>query len=457
MLDMARHWGVMAACAFCVTMPSSSVLAQTLVEELQDVVLSHPQIASKLNAVDSAEAGIGAAWGNYLPQVRVTADTGMEYTDSIDRINTQGTPFMRGTTGQSALTVTQHLYDGSSTSAAVGQAEVNHAISESDLRSTRQSVLLDAVSSYLAVLRWSHLIKLAGDNVHNVQDQLNLEDERIVKGSGMTLDALTAKQQLQTAKEARVRYEGELRGSMATYLQIFGHIAKPSQMREPFAPVSLLADDLDEAVSIAQERNPSVESALRSIDLSTERKRSAEAGYFPTIDLVGKGDYMHDKNAETGERHDRSMLLTLNWDLFSGWKTRSQVAQASFDHGVAMENHKLAIRKADELVRSKWEKLTTAQERMGLLENAASLAEEVLEATRKLHAVGKENIFNVLDAENRLNDARINYAQAYYDMLTACFEVLNAMGLLEFDAIERSQSVGGAVGVKVPEFLAGRP
>ncbi len=447
----------MACVAACFTTAPSVVRAQALVDELRVVLDTHPQISSKTKSVDSAHSGIGVAWGNYLPQVKLTADAGPEYTDSIDRLNTEGRPYIRGTTDETAMTVTQHVYDGNSTDSAVGQAEATQAINKSDLRGTRQSVLLDAVSSYLAVLRWSHLIRLSTDNVHNVQDQLNLEDERIAKGSGMSLDALTAKQQLQTAKEARVRYEGELRSALATYTQIYGHPAKMSEMQEPIAPTSLLAADMEEAVQTAQKNNHNIEQALHGIELANEKRRSAESGFMPNVDLVGKADYMHYKNAESWDRKDWSMLLTVSWDLFNGWKTRSLVEQASYDHGVAMDNHLYQVRRTDELVRSKWEKLSTAQERMDLLENAANLAEEVLAATRKLHAAGKENIFNVMDAQNRLNDARINYSQAYYDMMTASFEVLNAMGQLEIEAIERSQVSESAIRTKVPEFLLHNP
>ena len=420
------------------------------------MVSSHPQISSKQKSVESADAAIGTAWGNYLPQVRLSADGGAEYTDSVDRASTQGKPYMRGMTDQSALTVTQHLYDGESISASVAQARATHGINQADLRSTRQNVLLEATNAYLNVLRYTHLVRLATEDVHTVQDQLNLEDERISKGAGMSLDALTAKQQLQTAKEARVRYEGKLRTAQASYMQVYGHPANIAEMVEPLAPVELLTESLDDAVETAQKHNPSVESALRTIDLQSERIRAAEAGFLPTVDLVGKGDYMHDKNAATGNRQDWSVLLTFSWDLFSGWKTRSQVAQNSFDHGAAMDTHRYTVRKTDELVRTKWDNLMTSRESMALLENASALAEEMVAATRKLHAAGKETIFNVLDSENRLNDARIKYAEAYYDMISATFDVLNAMGKLELDAIERTQSREASATPKPPMFLESR-
>ena len=451
-LKLLTKAGALLAVGVLCALPQQAA-AQSLTNELQDLLTSHPQINSKTKSVTSAESGVDAAMAGYLPVIKVTSDGGPEYTDSVDRLSTQGKPFLRGTTYQSAMTLTQHLFDGFATEASLDQAHVSHNIAKTELRGARQSVLLEATTVYLSVLRWSHLIRLAANNVHNVQDQLNLEDERIAKGAGMGLDALTAKQQLQTAKEARVRYEGELRTALANYIQVYGHAPKMVEMVEPDAPVGMLAVDMEAALDLARKENPNILSSQLAIDLANHRRTSARAGYMPTLDLVGKGDYMHEKNAENGQRKDWSVLLQASWELFSGWKTDAQVAQASSEHGVAMDNHRQTVRKTDELVRTKWEKLTTAQERLGLLENASVLAEEVVAATKKLHSAGKETIFNVLDAENRLNDARISYAQAYYDMVTACYEVLAAMGQLEFDVIATAQGSGQVI-IRRPDFLS---
>ena len=431
--------------------------AQSLTDELRGVVSAYPSINSKEKSVEAAAALTDVARSGYFPQVKLTADTGPEYTDSVDRLNTQGKPFMRGTTHQSAMTVTQNLYNGSATSAAVGGARAGELVSQAGLKKIRQDTLLAGARAYLEVLRDTHLIRLALENVHTVQDQLNLEDERIAKGAGMSLDALTAKQQLQTAKEARVRFDGNLRTALATYQQIFGHAPNIPEMTEPVAPLALLTPTMEDALDTAEKNNPAIEAAFHTITQKSEARRKAEAGYMPSLDLVGKSDFMHDKSASTGDRKDWSILLQVSWDLFSGWSTQSQVAQASAEHGAAMDDHRQAVYTTDETVRKMWESLSTDQESMVLLENAASLAEEMVEATRKLHAAGKETIFNVLDSQNRLNDARIRYAGAYYDMVEASFDVLNAMGQLELEAIERSQTGPGASLVRPPEFLSAHP
>lgn len=409
--------------------------AQVLVTELQSLIDSHPQIQAKQKSVSAAGEGVRAAWSGYLPTVRVMGDSGPEYIDSPDRRDEQGKPFYRGRETTS-LVVTQRLFDGFQTDSAVGAAKVSKGISESDLRDVRQSALLEGVLAYVDVLRQARLIQLARDSERKIHDQLNLEDERVQKGSGIASDVLAAKQRLQIAKERRVNFEGAFQTAVAKYSQVFGHAPDSARFEDPPVPAALIPPKLEDAVEAAQHDNPKLESAGKTIALSSERKKSAEAGYYPNIDLVGRADYQNDTYAQVGVRRDWSILITASWELFSGFKTDAQVAQASFEHAAAMDSRNYADRKVSETVKIAWHRLKTAHERISLLENAAVLAEELWTAQKKRHEAGKATVQDVLDEETKINDARIQLTQAYYDMIQHSYELLGAMGRLEVDTIE---------------------
>lgn len=417
--------------------------AQTFTEELRDLVENHPQIQAKQKSVSSAGEGINAARAGFLPTVKLTGDTGPEYVDSPTRRSTEGHAFYKGRE-TSGLTVTQRLFDGNLTGATVDAAKVSKGISEADLRTTRQNTLLEGVVAYVDVLRQNKLIQLSRENERKVQEQLNLEDERVQKGAGMAADVLAAKQRLQVAKERRVNYEGAFHAAVAKYTQVFGHAPNIAELADPPVPADLIPPQVEDAITTAEKDNPTLEQASKTIDLTAERRRSAEAGYYPTLDLIGKANYENDKNATLGVRRDWSVLLTATWELFSGFKTDAQVAQATYDHMASRDNQLYANRKVTETVRIAWHKLRTAQERINLLENAAIIAEEVWDAQKKRREAGKATVQDVLDEETRINDARINYTAAYYDMIQHSYELLAAMGRLEIDAVERAPANRGA-------------
>ncbi|RAU22159.1 hypothetical protein CU669_10625 [Paramagnetospirillum kuznetsovii] len=405
---------------------------------MRDLVQSHPQIQARKKAVSGAEEAIRGARAAYLPTAKLSGDEGYEYIDSPDRRSTQGKPFSdKRTSG--TFTVTQKIFDGFAADAQVDAAKTTQSIAQSDLRATRQSTLLEGAIAYLEILRQTKLVALSRENERKVAEQLNLEDERVQKGSGIASDVLAAKQRLQTSKERRVKYEGDFQTAVAKYTQVFGRAPEVSALIDPPLPLDLIPESIDDSLDIAEKDNPTLESSVKTISLTDDRRRGAEAGYWPTLDLVGKADYEKGKNAVVGVRRDWSMLLQANWELFSGFKTDAAVAQASWDHAASKDNRIYASRKVSEAVRTAWHKLQTARQRMDLLDNAANLAEEVWEAQKKKREAGKATVQEVLDEETKINEARINYTGAYYDMYQAAYELLSGMGRLEVENLARAK------------------
>ena len=303
---------------------------------------------------------------------------------------------------------------------------------------------MEGAAAYLDVIRQTKLVSLSRENERKLAEQQNLEDERVQKGSGIASDVLSAKQRLQVAKARRVNYEGSFYTAVAKYTQVFGHAPDVAALIDPPLPMDLIPESVEDSLDAAGKDNPTLQSATKTISLSDERRRTAEAGYWPTLDLVGKTDYENGKNGVVGPRRDWSMLLVANWELFSGFKTDAQVAQASWDHAASKDTRLYTERKVSEAVRTAWHKLATARQRVDLLENAAITAEEVWEATKRKRDAGKATVTEVLDDETRINDARIEYTGAFYDMHQAAYELLSAMGRLEVDTLTRAKPAAQA-------------
>jgi len=414
-----------------------------MVDELQELLQSHPLIKAKTNIVAGSAEAITAARSGYLPTIKLTGDAGPEYVNSPTRRSTEGEAFFKGreTVG---LVVTQRLFDGYATDSAVDAAKLTESYYQSDLRDTRQNAMLQGIRAYLNVLRFNRLIQLARENERKVQDQMNLEDERVIKGSGIASDVLAAKQRLQMAKEARVDFEGQFAVWTATYQQLYGHSPEVGAMTDPPLPSSLLPPDLDSAVQQAETNNPTVDMSRKGMEIAEQRRIGAESGYYPNVDLVGRANYENDKNAVLGVRRDWSVLLTATWELFSGFKTQAAVAQASYQQAAARDSRSYAGRAASEQARTAWYTLRSARERTILLENAAVMAEEVWSNTRKRQEGGNATVQDVLDEEMRINDAKIKHANAYYDMVLAGYTLLSAMGELEMDNIAQMSNAKGA-------------
>lgn len=407
-----------------------SVHAAPLNEELRDLVTSHPLIQSNRFQLQSANQDVKASLSPYLPSLDLTADAGEERVSTEAIRATSGGPLESGTETW-GLSLTQNVYDGGLRASGRLTSKLQRDVADITLTSVRQSVMFEGISSYLDVLRQSQLLDLSDQNENNIRRQLNLEDERVRRGSGIAVDVLQAKSRLQIALERKVFVQGALVDARSRYLQVFSRQPEPATMRMPAPPNSLLPRTLDDAIGIALVENPAVKSGQKQIEIADQNREGVRSEFFPTVDIVAEGNYEDDFNGVPGIRRDYSLKVRANWNLFNGLSTRSRSKGAAYTYQARQSDYVQTRRKIEEQTRLSWQALMTARERVELLDNAVNIAGEVFESRERLRESGRETALNVLDAENEVFNARINYTSALFDARVATYQLLLAMGRLD--------------------------
>lgn len=419
--------------AGALSLDTGSAVADALLEyELTHLLRNHPQITASKKAMEATGRTVDQARSGYWPTVEMEADAGPEYiSNPTTRSDEQLDKNWRRTRNTASVTLTQNLFDGFATSNAVRTARLNKEIARITVETTRQNTLFEGIGTYIDVLRQKRLVELARENEANVQTQLELEDERVQRGSGVAVDVLEAKRRLQAAKEQRVGYEGALQDAVSRYTQVFGRAPDVEEMIDPNPPIDLIPPDLEKAIEISQRENPAMNTAVASVEVARENQRTIASEYAPNLDLVGNWNYEKHNNGTLGTRRDYSVVVKASWDLFSGFSTKHKMSEASFTYGATKDEQLHTGRKVVEQVRLAWQALITARERMILLENAVNIAHEVWITRQRLREAGKETVINVLDAENELSNAQINFTAAAYDERLAVYQLLLAMGRLD--------------------------
>ena len=412
---------------------ASSTLANPINVELTGLMTNHPSIRAAEKSLQSSRQGVKAAVADFYPTVSVSSDAGYENISSpTTRADNDpdATPFGR-TRNTASLSLTQNLFSGYATASAVRTARLNRELAQISLEGTRQNTLFEGIQVYIDVLRQRRLIELARENEATIQRQLNLEDERVQRGSGVAVDVLQAKSRLQIAKERRVNFEGALEDAISRYTQTYDHPPDIDSMLDPEPPIEQIPSELTKSMDIAVVENPAIGNSGTTVEVARERRRTVRSELFPTVDLEGTYNYEKHNNAILGTRRDYSLVVSSTWELFSGFSTRASMAQAAYDYHASKDQHEFTVRKVIEQTKLAWQSLLTARERLELLENAVNIASEVFESRKKLREAGKETVINVLDAENEVNQAQINYTSAFYDERLAVFQLLLAMGRLD--------------------------
>ncbi|MCK5446438.1 MAG: TolC family outer membrane protein [Rhodospirillaceae bacterium] len=405
--------------------------AQPLESELTLLLATHPNIKRAELGVESGRAGVDMARATYFPRINVTSSAGPSVIDSPSERATDpdGAPWSR-TFQKVGTTITQNIFDAGRIRSDVMLAELNRELAEISLESARQNTMFEAIRAYIDVLRQRRLVDMATENERTIQRQLNLEDERVRRGSGIAVDVLQAKSRLQIAKERQVGYEGALDNAITRYTQIFDHPPQIGTMIDPSPPAEVIPSQIDRAVEIALSENPSLISSSTTVEAARERREKTKSEFFPTIDVVGAANFEKHSQGTIGVRRDYSVIVQANWDIFTGFSSKASSEKGNFDYQASRESYDQVSRKVIEQVHLSWQSLITAGKRKYLLGNAVNIASEVATSRTKLRDAGKETIINVLDAENEVNNAQINYTSSSYDERIAVYQLLLAMGRL---------------------------
>lgn len=402
--------------------------AESFREALARLLREHPRIVAADKLTLAGKEREREAFGGFLPVATVTSETGPEHVEN-NVTRALGEDF-NGRRDRVRLSITQNLFNGFGDSARLRAAENETAASTARLEVTKQAILLEGIAAYLDVIRGVRLIDIARLNEENIQNQLQLEDERVRRGAGITVDVLQAKSRLQIAKERRVAFEGRLRLAEARYTQVFGQAPEVQAMEDARPPEKLLPPTLDEALAAARKHNPDVwinEFASRA---DAARRDAAESAFYPSVDLVGSAEYESDANGSIGSEKIYGVFVRGRWEFFSGFRSQAQMRAATRTLEASRARHAFSRRRVDENMRIAWENLMTQRQRVALLTNAAQIADEVLRARRRLRYAGKETALNVLDAEAEVFAARINLVDADYDSRIAAYGALRATGLM---------------------------
>jgi adhesin transport system outer membrane protein len=409
------------------------VFAASLEDELGGLLLDHPNIRAAYKTVESSREEIKRTTSGFYPQVSITGDITQEVIDSPAERQAGdgqlGKPSTR-TAERGSVSVIQNLFDGFLTTSSVRTAQLNKELASLTLEGTRQNIVFEGINAYINVLRQKRLIELSRENEATIQQQLSLEDERVQRGSGVAVDVLQAKSRLQVAKERLVTFEGALEDSVSRYTQTFNHVPDIEAMTDPLAPIEMVPSELDRAIDQAMIGNPALGNTSVTIEAAREKKRTIRAELYPTFDLESAWSFEKNAGGTLGVRRDYSVTLRATWNVFTGFSTRNLMAQAAFDLGASKDTHDFTSRKVIEQTKLAWQALFTSRQRLELLENAVNIASEVFSSRQKLREAGKETVINVLDAENEVNNAQINFTSASYDEKLAVYQLLLAMGFL---------------------------
>ena len=460
-----------AACA-ALSLTASLARSETLDSALMQAYQNNPSLNSQRAATRATDEGVPQALSGYRPKITITASGGEQSLSSTSKVvgstippNAPATYFTQS--GYNApygagATVTQTLFNGFQTANKTRQAESQVLAARASLRVIEQTVLLNAVTAYMNLLRDSAILDLQRRNVEVLQEQLRQTRDRFNVGEVTRTDVAQSESRLAAGRSQVLTAESNFNASTATYRQVIG--SNPGKL-SPGTPVDRFSpSSLPGAVGTASASHPAVTTAQYNVDVAQLLVKVAEGALYPTVSVQGnfQKNYMAVGNLNTIESYNASVLGTLSVPIYQGGAEYSAIRQAKETLGQKRLDLDVARDQVRQNVVQSWGQLEAAKANIDATTSQVQATEIALNGVREEARVGQRTTLDVLNAQQELVNARVALVTAQRDRVVASYTLLAAVGRLApevlglnvpvYDAQVHYQQVRDSwAGVRIPD------
>jgi len=412
--------------ALClIAVASGGAKAQTLEDALSAAYLNNPTLLGQRAKVRATDEEVPQALSDWRPSIELTGSAGVKSVRSTISSSDQR---QHRDPKSIDLTVTQSLYRGGRTFAAVREADLSVQAERARLLKTEQGVLLDASTAYFDVFRDEAVLKLTIKNEQVLQRNLEATRDRFEVGEITRTDVHQAEARLAGTVADRIEAEGKLEASRATYLNIVGMPA-PKTLVAATLPTGLPKSQND-VTKVAAINNPSVISAEFDRKALIENVDEVRGELLPSLSFSAGLSRDLETSGEEGRIDTAEMALKLTVPLYQQGEVFSRLREAKQDVAKQIQATDQARRDAVEDATKAWKSLLTARARVASFNTQIDANVVALEGVRREAQVGSRTVLDVLDAEQESLDSRVSHVGARRDELLAVFKLKAAMGQL---------------------------
>lgn len=398
---------------------TGSAHAETLQDAVHYMLQTNPDVKSiAYNRLARGEE-VKQARAGYLPSLDISYGAG---------IADQNNPFDDTSYPQSTvLSLRQNVFRGFADQYEVERQTARVNSSAYLLQGRSENIALVTSRVYLNYLRQLELLELAKENLtihQRIHDQIKLRSE---SGIDRKADLDQVMGRLSLAESSLVIAEANVADAETDYQFVVGRI--PEHLVKPQPVDAFIPALLEEAQQLAVKNYPILKSAQADVQAREAQYVVAKSNYYPKLDIVVDQKWEEDVDIPGYEEELRATAVA-RFNIFNGFSDKARIAETCYLIKEAREIQKNTERQIIESIRLSWMAHQASQNSIVYLQNYVKSTGATAEAFSKQWNIGRRSMFDVLDIEAELINAKIDLVNAQYDKLYAQYRILNGMGQL---------------------------
>ena len=427
---------LIAAAAGLLALATGPAGADTLKWALTQAYQNNPTLNSQRASVRATDETVPQALSGYRPRISLTATAGEQYIDTTTKTSgASGIANYTKTSGNIGVqtyggTLTQPLLNGFGTSSRTRQAEQLVSSARETLRLSEQTILLNAATAYMNLIRDAAILDLQRRNVEVLQEQLRQTRDRFSVGEVTRTDVAQSESRLAAARAQMLTAESNYTTSRSTYRQVIG--VEPGQLA-PASPVDRLSpQSLPAGIAEARARHPAVTTAMFNVDAAVFQVKIAESSLYPTLNLVASAQQIYGSQSSLAivQQFSGSVVGQLAVPVYQGGTEYATIRQAKETLSQRRTDRDSARDQAQQTFTQSWGQLEAAKAQIQATTTQVNAAEIALNGVREEARVGQRTTLDVLNAQQELVNARVSLVTAQRDRVVASYTLLAAAGRL---------------------------
>lgn len=327
------------------------------------------------------------------------------------------------------VTASYPIYTSGKAEAAIDSSELGLKAAELSTERSRENLKLDVIKAYYDALEARRTVDVRQETVDKYQDHYTNVSQLYSAGSKARIDVIRSSVELSNAAQNLIKAQNSYEVNLATlrnYLNV--DRSEPLNLTSDFS-YDQFNIDMDACIDYAYRNRKDLLIDLYKYQQAENDIKAAKADFGPSVTLSADPSWSHTFKPSTSSDSDITAGATLSWNFWDNGLTRAKVQQAE----ASRDKAKLTLTKDQEDIdlslRQAYYNMREAEKRLNSTGDAVKQAEEDYFIAREKYRAGEGLMLDIIDAQEALSTARLNYISAEYDYARYKATVENAMGI----------------------------
>lgn len=401
--------------------------AFTIVDAIKQATQTNPGVGEAAANRRATEAEMRQVQGTLLPQVRLEAKVGRQRFDQQDvPVPPAGNrQWLRS--NETSVAVRQLLFDGLTTINEIWRQAARVDAAAYRVRERTELIALDAAEAYIDVVRFTHLVARANENIAAHRSILSNVQARFEGGRAGEGDLEQVRERVEAALAVRAQFLQQLDEARALFRRVIG--IEPYNLRVP-GRLRGLPPSKDASLATALRHNPTIQAGQADRDAARHGFNATTGSFLPNVAFEARATRGRNISTIPGDQTNASAFVVATWDVFRGGQDAWRRAEMAERYEEQTMRHARLQREAFELIDKAWAARTITSERMAALNRQIQADLRVIAAYQKEYELGQRSLIDLLNAQNQLFNARVSLESTRGAAIFADYQLLAAMGHL---------------------------